>query len=141
MVAFFGLSGKTLIVVCIWGIIYYMSKKFAGKIPSGWCITDYHSGCPTTFDHGSCVCSCHKGITPRVEKFDNSFIPFDKSKLPDYTEVVKPSATTVKDSAPKRRGRPPGSKNKSRKNSGHVVMSAIAIKDKSNLSSFIRSMI
>lgn len=89
-----------------------MSRKLTGKLPSGWCMTDYHSGCPVTFEHGNCVCSCHKGVTPRAEKFDNSFTPFDKSKLPDYTEVVKPSKTTVKDSTPKRRGRPPGSKNK-----------------------------
>ena len=83
-----------------------MSRKLTGKLPSGWCMTDYHSGCPVNFDHGKCVCSCHSGVTPKVEKFDKTFVP--------AKPLVAKSATTDSDVAtvPKRRGRPPGSKNK-----------------------------
>lgn len=88
-----------------------MAKR-DGRIPSGWCITDYHTGCPEVFDHGNCSCSCHRGKTPEVNKVSNQFKPFDASKILDYADVTKPSKTTIKDSTPKRRGRPPGSKNK-----------------------------
>lgn len=27
--------------------------------PSGWCMTNEHSGCKYQFDHGKCGCSCH----------------------------------------------------------------------------------
>lgn len=122
-----------------------MAKMRTGKIPSGWCITDYHNGCPVNFDHGRCSCSCHRGVTPKLSKESKPFESFDTSKLPDYTEVVKPSRTTVKDSTPKRRGRPPGSKNKKTKqNSGEnkrpIVMSTPIVEKKSGLASLIKTM-
>jgi hypothetical protein len=112
-----------------------MAKR-DGRIPSGWCITDYHSGCPKTFDHGNCTCSCHRGVKPAVDKA-SSFTPFDKSKL-DYVAVVEPSVTTKKDSTPKRRGRPPGSKNKP-KSFNPVVANIAPTERKSSLSSMIKN--
>jgi hypothetical protein len=44
-----------------------MVKTKSGKVPSGWCITGHHPGCPKDFAHGTCVCDCHsERKSPRV---------------------------------------------------------------------------
>lgn len=58
--------------------------------PSGWCMTMTHEFCPYQFAHGKCGCSCHTG---------KKFVKIEQTEVPN-------------DSAPKKRGRPKGSKNK-----------------------------
>ena len=61
--------------------------------PSGWCMTGYHKECKYQFDHGKCGCSCH--VDPKLVKIEQT------------TESSDNEAP-----APKKRGRPKGSKNK-----------------------------
>ena len=38
------------------------------ETPSGWCMTDYHDGCPQQFNHGKCGCDCHSAPAPEKKR-------------------------------------------------------------------------
>ena len=53
---------------------------------SGWCMTDYHEGCPYQFNHGKCPCECHSKTEPVTAK---------KRGRPKKTEGIKPELIIV----------------------------------------------